>query len=261
MDNNYYILELTLISAQGLKKTSKFRRMKTYALAWIDSTVKVRTGIDRVGGVNPTWNDKFLFRVSPAFLYSETSGISIEIFADGIFRDTLVGTVRLLVCNLLRTGSSLIPVRVPSFSAVQVRRPSGRCQGILNVGASVLLGSDVPAMNGAPAMNFRELIEESPKLKAVRRSQSAVGTRTRIPHENPFLRHDDQPYSRDPIKERHRMIREMETTKHKRSSSDGARWGTGPAMSSKQVARSGHVVDGDNFNDQKRLSVGSRLAS
>ncbi|KAE8679545.1 F-box/kelch-repeat protein [Hibiscus syriacus] len=103
--------------------------MKTYALAWIDSAVKLSTCIDRVGGENPTWNDKFLFRVSPEFLYSETSGISIEIFADGIFRDTLVGTVRLLVGNIIRNGSPYIPVRVPSLNAVQVRRPSGRFQG------------------------------------------------------------------------------------------------------------------------------------
>ncbi|KAK8504161.1 hypothetical protein V6N13_132013 [Hibiscus sabdariffa] len=240
MDKNY-ILELTLISAQELKKTLKFRRMKTYALAWIDSTVKVRTCIDRVGGVNPTWNDKFLFRVSPEFLYSETSGISIEIFADGIFRDSLVGTVRLLVGNLLRIGSSYIPMRVPSFNAVQVRRPSGRFQGVLNVGASVLFGSDVPAMNNVPAINFRELIEEASRSKVVRRSQSVVGK----PHGNPFLHYDNQPYSRDPLRERHRMIREMETTKHARSSSDGVRRGNGLEISSKQVARSGSVVEDD----------------
>ncbi|KAK8639683.1 hypothetical protein V6N13_138055 [Hibiscus sabdariffa] len=233
MDTNY-ILELTLISAQELKKTLKFRRMKTYALAWIDSTVKVRTCIDRVGGVNPTWNDKFLFRVSSEFLYSETSGISIEIFADGIFRDSLVGTVRLLVGNLLRTGSSYIPMRVPSFNAVQVRRPSGRFQGVLNVGASVLFGSDVPAMNNVPAINFRELIEEASKSKVMRRSQSGVDK----PHGNPFLHYDNQPNSRVPLRERHRMIREMETTKHARSSSDGVKWSTGSGISSKQVARS-----------------------
>ncbi|XP_038996530.1 uncharacterized protein LOC120121166 [Hibiscus syriacus] len=217
MENNY-ILEITLISAQGLKKTSKFRRMKTYALAWTDSAVKVRTCIDRVGGVNPTWNDKFLFRVSSEFLYRETSGISIEIFTVGIFSDTLVGTVRLLVSNLLRIGSSYIPVRVPSFSAVHVRRPSGRFEGALNVGASVLLDSDVPEMDGATGINIRDLIKEAPKSKMVRRSHSVVG----IPHENPFLHCDDQPYRRDPMKE----IREVETTKHARSPSGGARWGS-----------------------------------
>ncbi|GMI85886.1 hypothetical protein HRI_002257900 [Hibiscus trionum] len=256
MDNNY-LLEITLMSAQGLKKTSKFRRMKTYALASIDSTVKLRTCIDGVGGQNPTWNDRFLFRVSPEFLYSETSGITIEIFDDGVFRDTLVGTVRLLVGNILRNGSSHIPVRVPSFNAVQVRRPSGRFQGVLNVGASVLFSSDVPAMYGVSAINFRDLIEEAPKSKMVQRSHSNLGIR----HVNPFLYYDNQPYSRDPIKERHMITREMERTKHARSPSDGAIWGTGPGFLPKKVSRSGTLVFGDIFDYQKPVRVRSKLAS
>ncbi|KAK8480344.1 hypothetical protein V6N13_022026 [Hibiscus sabdariffa] len=213
--------------------------MKTYALASIDSDVKLRTSIDRVGGQNPTWNDKFLFRVSREFLYSETSGISIEIFADGIFRDTLVGTVWLLVGNLLRTGSSYIPLRIPSFSAVQVHRPSGRFQGILNVGASVLFSSDVPAMYGFSAVNFRDMIEEAPKSKMVHRSYSNLGIR--IPHQkqNPFIFLDNQP-----IKER---------TKHARSSSDSVIWGTGSAgIAPKNVYRSGPRFVVNNFNYEKK---------
>jgi len=52
---NYYVLEITLISAQGLKEpSSKLRRMQTYALAWIDSSVKLRTcaltgGVSAIG--------------------------------------------------------------------------------------------------------------------------------------------------------------------------------------------------------------------
>ncbi|KAK8650575.1 hypothetical protein V6N13_140207 [Hibiscus sabdariffa] len=227
--------------------------MKTYALASIDSDVKLRTCIDRVGGQNPTWNDKFLFRVSREFLYSETSGISIEIFDDGIFRDTLVGTVWLLVGNLLRTGSSCIPLRIPSFSSVQVHRPSGRFQGILNVGASVLFSSDVPAMYGFSAINFRDMIEEAPKSKMVQRSYSNLG----LPHENPFLYYDNQP-----IKERHMMIKEKERTKHARSSSDSVIWGTGPAViSPKSVYRSGPRFVLNNFNYEKPVNVRSKLTS
>ncbi|KAK8326240.1 hypothetical protein V6Z11_A11G102600 [Gossypium hirsutum] len=79
-----YVLEITLISAQGLKErpgTNTSHQMKTYALAWNDSSFELRTCIDRDGNENPTWKDQFPFKVSSDFLSHETSGVSIEIFA------------------------------------------------------------------------------------------------------------------------------------------------------------------------------------
>ncbi|TYI71034.1 hypothetical protein E1A91_D08G265900v1 [Gossypium mustelinum] len=259
MKNNY-IIEITLISAQGLKKTTTFRRMRTYAVAWIDSSVKLRSCIDCVGGENPTWNDKFLFKVSSEFLYSETSGISIEIFADGIFRDTLVGTVRLLVGNLLRDGSSYIAIRVPSFSAVQVRRPSGGFQGVINIGASVLWTSDVPAMSGVSAMGFHNLFQENRIPKGVRRSHSSIG----ISYENRFVRgstYSSSPSTSMASKERKRMIKEMEETKHARSSSDGAILGVGLGLSPKKAAYLHPFGLNQRFHDRKLTKVRSSLTS
>ncbi|GAU13608.1 hypothetical protein TSUD_347120 [Trifolium subterraneum] len=58
------VLEINLISAQGLKPPSSLkRRFQTYALTWIDSSTKLRTRVDKIGGQNPTWNDKFLFKI------------------------------------------------------------------------------------------------------------------------------------------------------------------------------------------------------
>ncbi|KAG8487145.1 hypothetical protein CXB51_020796 [Gossypium anomalum] len=254
MKNNY-IIEITLISAQGLKKTTTFRRMRTYAVAWIDSSVKLRSCIDCVGGENPTWNDKFLFKVSSEFLYGETSGISIEIFADGIFFDTLVGTVRLLVSNLLRDGSSYIAIRVPSFSAVQVRRPSGRFQGVINIGASVLWTSDVPAMSGVSAMGFRNLFQENCIPKGMRRSHSSIG----VSYENRFV--SGSTSTSMASKERKRMIKEMEKTKHARSSSDGAILGVGLGLSPKKAAYLHPFGLNQRFHDRKLTKVRSSLTS
>ncbi|KAA3475224.1 C2 calcium-dependent membrane targeting [Gossypium australe] len=112
----------TLISAQGLKErsgTNTSHQMKTYALAWNHSSFKLRTSIDRDGNENPTWNDQFLFKVSSDFLSHETSGVSIEIFAVGSLRDTLLGPI----------------------------------QGVLNFDMAVFDGADVPAFNGVSAIN------------------------------------------------------------------------------------------------------------
>ncbi|KAL4599058.1 hypothetical protein ACB092_11G099400 [Castanea dentata] len=150
-------LEINLISAQNLKPpTSNLRRMQTYALVWVDPAHKVRTRTDRLGAENPTWNDKFFFKVPPDFLSSETSAVSIQIFAVGCLRDHLVGTVRFLTSNFIFSQA-----RTPAFSAVQIRRPSGRFHGVLNIGASVIDGSEFPAMGERSAIGFREQVGET----------------------------------------------------------------------------------------------------
>ncbi|CAN1157259.1 hypothetical protein LINPERHAP2_LOCUS21455 [Linum perenne] len=127
------ILEINLISAQGLKPpSSKPRQFHTYALVWINSSTKLRSQIDRVGGLNPTWNDRFLFKVSSSFLSSDTSGVSVEIYAVGLLRDSLIGTIR--------------------------RPSSGRCHGVLNIGATAIEASDFAAWKGESAIGYRDLM-------------------------------------------------------------------------------------------------------
>ncbi|KAJ7962503.1 Calcium-dependent lipid-binding domain-containing protein [Quillaja saponaria] len=156
------VLEINLISAQGLKVPSaNLRRMQTHALIWVDSSTKLRTRIDRFGGENPIWNDKFLFRVTPEFLSSEISGVSVEIYAAGCIRDHLIGTVRFLTSNLLSSISAGASESTPAFTAFQIRRPSGRFYGVMNISAMLLDGSDLPALNGISAIPYRELMGKS----------------------------------------------------------------------------------------------------
>lgn len=159
----HQVLEINLISAQDLKPpTSPRRRLQTYAVTWVDPFTKLRTRVDQIGCENPTWNDKFLFRVSPQFLASETSAVSVAIYSVGLLRDHLIGTVRFLVSNILRSGSDSDgdSIRTPSFCALQIRRPSGSFQGVMNIGAMVLEGSDFPALDGISAIGYRDLMGE-----------------------------------------------------------------------------------------------------
>ncbi|CAL0301791.1 unnamed protein product [Lupinus luteus] len=169
---NNVVLEINLISAQGLKPPSSPRRtFQTYALTWIHSDTKLRTRVDKVGGENPTWNDKFLFRVTPDFLASETSGISVAIYAVGTFRDHLIGTVRFLISNILDGDS----VRVtPCFSAVQIRRPSGRFHGVMNIGAMLIDGSEIHVLKKKiSAIGYRDLMGEKIQLNRKVKSSSS----------------------------------------------------------------------------------------
>ncbi|KAL8557691.1 hypothetical protein ACS0TY_004966 [Phlomoides rotata] len=129
-------LEVSLISAQDLAPVSKPTR--TYAVAWINPKRKVATRTDH-NYRNPIWNDKVTFRLDGQFLDSPMAAITVEIYTVSWFRHVLVGTVRVLLCDLL--GSLQKNPKSTRFVALQIRRPSGVPQGILNMGVSLLNNS------------------------------------------------------------------------------------------------------------------------
>ncbi|XP_047952926.1 uncharacterized protein LOC125198650 [Salvia hispanica] len=150
---DHQILEINLISAQGLKPPpSNLRKMQTYAVTWVNPASKLRTRVDSLGGENPTWNDKFLFRVSDHFLSGDTSAVSVHIFAVGYITDVLIGTIR---------------------------RPSGRFLGALNIAAAVYYSADYPILDKLSAVSFRALTEKKARLSrggdSRRSNQSSCG--------------------------------------------------------------------------------------
>ncbi|KAK4747380.1 hypothetical protein SAY87_013966 [Trapa incisa] len=174
------ILEVHLISAQKLKPPpSNMRRTETYAIVWVDPATKLRTRIDRIGGENPTWNDKFFFRVTPEFLAGDTSAIAVEIYATGYIRDYPVGSARLLLSNVFSnpdassSSASDLASKTPSFAAVGIRRPSGKIHGVLNLGAMLIKGTDFSVLKGGMAIGYRDLMGENlrPKKEGRRRKK------------------------------------------------------------------------------------------
>ncbi|KAG6409393.1 hypothetical protein SASPL_127432 [Salvia splendens] len=125
------ILEISLISAQDLTPLSK--SMRTYAVAWINPSQKVTTQTDH-HHTNPTWNDKFTFHVDIQALFAINANLHVEIYTVSWFRHVLVGTVNVLVSDLLAPAIRGSPQQNTRFVALQIRRPSGTPQGILNMG-------------------------------------------------------------------------------------------------------------------------------
>ncbi|XP_059316016.1 uncharacterized protein LOC132066832 [Lycium ferocissimum] len=137
--NNCHILEISLISAQDLAPVSK--SLRTYALTWINPNRKRSTRIDNEGHNNPTWNDKFSFKVNDEFLYAEDSAVHVEIYTVSWFRDVLVGTIHVLLNNLINPFVKFQNANGKRFVALQIRKPSGIPQGILNMGVTILESS------------------------------------------------------------------------------------------------------------------------
>ncbi|KAK4411462.1 hypothetical protein Sango_0219200 [Sesamum angolense] len=155
------ILEINLITAQGLKTPSaNLRRMQTYAVIWVNPGKKLRTRLDSLGRENPTWNDKFLFRVSNEFISGDTSAVSHVPQEDDTDR--------------LRWGGS---VRSSAFTAVQIRRPSGRFQGVLNIAAAVYDSSEFPILGKVSAVSFHELMDKKETESRRQRRLSLGGSK------------------------------------------------------------------------------------
>lgn len=163
----FQLLELNIISAQDLAPVSK--SIKAYAVAWLNPERKLTTQIDPNGQNNPTWNEKFVFRVDDDFLTSDESLIIIEIYASAWLRDILIGTVTVLASNLLPRSINTRKSKI-RFVALQVRRPSGRPQGILNIGVN-LVDSTMRSMPmyselSASAVGYWDVMDpKKPKLQ------------------------------------------------------------------------------------------------
>lgn len=128
-------LEVMIISAEDLKNVKRIgKKMRCYAVAYMDPDHKASTSIDQEGVINPTWNEKLLLTTDDELLSNVLAAITVEIYSYSHIRDRLVGTARILISELLTGGDPAKPSDNPiQCLAVQVRRPSGRPQGILNI--------------------------------------------------------------------------------------------------------------------------------
>lgn len=143
------LLEVTVISAQDLHRRLGRRVRAAYAVAWADVAHKLRTGVDLAGGADPTWNDRFLFRVDEAFLRSDTAAVTVEVRAPRRFGgDAVLGVTRIVVSTFVGSASSSARGTTGrQVAALQLRRPrSLRPQGIVNVAVAVLDATDARAV-------------------------------------------------------------------------------------------------------------------
>ncbi|XP_052186717.1 uncharacterized protein LOC127797664 [Diospyros lotus] len=157
------LLEITVISAHNLALGAK--SLRTYAVVWVHPDRKLTTRIDDQGHTTPTWNEKFVFSVDNDELNSETSAVMVEIYTSSWFRDNLVGTVRVLLTDLLPPYARAQANSGTRFVALQVRRASGSPQGILNMGVS-LVNSTMTDLSASADLKMRkEDLEDEEKRR------------------------------------------------------------------------------------------------
>ncbi|XP_075475863.1 uncharacterized protein LOC142514016 [Primulina tabacum] len=158
------ILEINLISAQGLKPPStNLRRLQTYAVAWVNPAAKLKTRIDSLGGETlPGTTNSYFASLMNLFL---------AIRPPFLLRSSVSGILKISSLERRSGGGT------PSFTAVQIRRPSGRFQGVLNIAAAVYDSSECGVLDKVSAVSFRELMEKKESESRRRRRLSRAGSK------------------------------------------------------------------------------------
>ncbi|KAK6159883.1 hypothetical protein DH2020_003264 [Rehmannia glutinosa] len=123
----YRPLNLTLISAEGLKDVNLFGKMDVYAEVSIAGypQSKKKTPVDKNCGPNPKWNHKMEFIVDEPYLTKPGLNLFIQLKAEGtIGSDKEVGSATVPVHDLYKPDSN--EDRVVEY---QIRTPSGKSKG------------------------------------------------------------------------------------------------------------------------------------
>ncbi|CAL5028925.1 unnamed protein product [Urochloa decumbens] len=135
----YRELELTLLSAQGLKNVNLITRMDVYAVVTIsgDPLTRQCTPPDPSGGRNPCWNATLRFAVPPTAAEASGACLHVLLRAERVLGDRDIGEVVVPLADLLAAAPAAAPGRPqqqPQLASYQVRKVHRwEPRGVLNV--------------------------------------------------------------------------------------------------------------------------------
>lgn len=132
-------VEVCLVSARGLRRSSSLWKLQWFAVGWIDSANKYCTKIDASGNANPVWKTKFssLLELDDSTL--QDMALQVEIYSrDPIFlRERLEGTATVALVEFLSNYNS--SSKNQSSGTAQVgsyqlrKRNSNKPQGFVDI--------------------------------------------------------------------------------------------------------------------------------
>ncbi|PSR94770.1 hypothetical protein CEY00_Acc25524 [Actinidia chinensis var. chinensis] len=124
-------LEITIISAKGLKDVGAFSKMDVYVVATIsgDPRTEQKTPIDKDGGSSPSWNHTMRFTVDEAAAQTNRLNLIFQLRHErNLLGDKDVGEVHVPIKELLgSTGDD----KSDALVEYPVRQPSGKVKGKL----------------------------------------------------------------------------------------------------------------------------------
>ncbi|XP_065872235.1 protein SRC2 homolog [Euphorbia lathyris] len=127
-------IEVCLISARGLRRTSSFFKHQWFAVGWIESNNRYCTNISASANANPTWNTKFATLIEDSNF--EDMALHVEVYSrEPLFlREKLQGTATIVLKEFLAKYSKSSEVSGKEVGSYQLRRRnSGKVHGFIDV--------------------------------------------------------------------------------------------------------------------------------
>ncbi|XVE77650.1 hypothetical protein DITRI_Ditri13aG0079500 [Diplodiscus trichospermus] len=126
-------LEITVISAEGLKKVKHLSKMDVYVTVKISeasSSTEQKTPVHKDGGTSPKWNHPMQFTINETLAQTNSLVISFKLICCRTFRgDKEIGEAQVPVKELLDCAGNSNSTKYVTYP---VKKPSGKPKGELN---------------------------------------------------------------------------------------------------------------------------------
>ncbi|KAL5799832.1 hypothetical protein ACOSQ3_032925 [Xanthoceras sorbifolium] len=178
-------VEVCLISARGLRRTSSLWKLQWFAVGWIDPNNKYCSKIDASGNANPVWKTKFAAVVDDSNLQDTVLNVEVYSREPVFLRERLQGTATVVLKEFLakysknsQEGSRPGAEEVGSY---QLRKKnSSKPQGFVDV--SIRISEEREELNSYPGNEGGIiLMDHSNNVKFSSEDGSGLAYSTQLP--------------------------------------------------------------------------------
>lgn len=144
-------VEVCLISARGLRRSSSLWKLQWFAVGWIDPNSKYCTKIDASGNANPVWKTKFAAFIDDSESNFNDLALHVEVYSrEPIFlRERHQGTATIVLKEFLakhKKSSEVSRQGIEEVGSYQLRkRNSNKPQGFVDVSIHISEDREEPS--------------------------------------------------------------------------------------------------------------------
>ncbi|KAJ7965180.1 Calcium-dependent lipid-binding (CaLB domain) family protein [Quillaja saponaria] len=157
-------VEVCLISARGLRRSSSLWKLQWFAVGWIDPNNKYCTKVDVSGNAKPVWKTKFATLVDDSKLNLQDLALHVEVYSrEPLFlREKLQGSAAVVLKEFLAKQAN--DSEVPRLGAEEVgsyqlrKRNSNKPQGFIDISIRITEEKEEPSPS--PGNNGRFMLKD-----------------------------------------------------------------------------------------------------
>ncbi|KAL0452627.1 UNVERIFIED_CONTAM: hypothetical protein Slati_1240800 [Sesamum latifolium] len=193
-------LEVCLISARGLPRTSSLWRLRCSAVGWINTNDKYCTTVDASGSTNPVWKTKFSMSIDASDSAFQDPVLHVEVYSrEPVFlRERLLGTATVVLKELLDKyyGESQVSGHVEEVGSFQLRKKnSDKPHGFVDVSIRI---SEESEEHGATYPGGEDMFRPTDRRGGTERATEYGSLRPHLPINTLQQPGNNQPLSTPP---------------------------------------------------------------